>query len=69
MTSDGSSNLLHKLQDAIGRGQDPAAVLPSSGELEVVTISQPEVCLEGEMWLPIISLRSMRFIVLNALGV
>ncbi|CAA6666159.1 unnamed protein product [Spirodela intermedia] len=46
-TSDGNFNLLHKLQDAIGRGQSPAAILPSQGELEIITISDPEVGSEG----------------------
>ncbi|CAI0377439.1 unnamed protein product [Linum tenue] len=36
------SNLLDKLQDAIGRGQNPMSILPSSAtEPEIVTISDP----------------------------
>lgn len=51
-TSDGGFNLLHKLQDAIGRGQSPAVILPSQGELEIITISDPEVGSEGDMLMP-----------------
>ncbi|XP_078432059.1 stomatal cytokinesis defective / SCD1 protein (SCD1) isoform X2 [Wolffia australiana] len=45
--SDGTFNLLHKLQDAIGRGQSYDIVPPSTGELEVITISDPAVCSKG----------------------
>ncbi|XP_021736316.1 DENN domain and WD repeat-containing protein SCD1-like [Chenopodium quinoa] len=35
-----NNNLLHKLQDAIGRGQDPMSILPSPvSEPEIITIS------------------------------
>eukprot|EP00258_Populus_trichocarpa_P026354 XP_024442373.1 DENN domain and WD repeat-containing protein SCD1 isoform X3 [Populus trichocarpa] len=41
-------NLLDKLQDAIGRGQNPISVLPSSWvEPEIITISDPDVGILG----------------------
>jgi len=42
-------NLLDKLQDAIGRGQNPISVLPSSWvEPEIITISDPDVGILGK---------------------
>jgi hypothetical protein len=39
-----STNLLEKLQDAVGRGQDAMSILPkSSMEPEIITIAEPEV--------------------------
>lgn len=41
-------NLLDKLQDAIGRGQNPLSVLPSlMAEAEIITISDPGVGISG----------------------
>ncbi|EPS64327.1 hypothetical protein M569_10454 [Genlisea aurea] len=43
-----SKNLLDKLQDAIGRGQDPRSILPSyAEEHEIVTVSDPSVGVAG----------------------
>lgn len=43
-----SNNLLDKLQDAIGRGQNPFSILPSSSaELEIITISDTDVGVSG----------------------
>ncbi|KAI3795137.1 hypothetical protein L1987_37785 [Smallanthus sonchifolius] len=44
------NNLLDKLQDAIGRGQDPLSILPSfsaSAEPEIITISDPGLGISG----------------------
>ncbi|KAL6005913.1 Scytalone dehydratase [Asimina triloba] len=47
-SDDNSNNLLDKLQDAIGRGQNPTAILPSSlAEPEFITISDPSVGIAG----------------------
>ncbi|KAI5660173.1 hypothetical protein M9H77_28966 [Catharanthus roseus] len=41
-SEENGNNLLDKLQDAIGRGQNPLSILPSSlAELETITISDP----------------------------
>lgn len=41
-SDENSNNLLDKLQDAIGRGQNPMVILPSPlAELEIITISDP----------------------------
>lgn len=41
-------NLLDKLQDAIGRGQNPMSILPSPLiEPEIITISDPGVGISG----------------------
>ncbi|KAK4567754.1 hypothetical protein RGQ29_003497 [Quercus rubra] len=43
-----NNNLLDKLQDAIGRGQNPTSILPSSlVEPEIITISDPDVGISG----------------------
>jgi len=43
-------NLLDKLQDAIGRGQNPLSILPSlSAEPEIITISDPGVGISGTL--------------------
>lgn len=45
--------LLDKLQDAIGRGQNPISILPSSlVEPEIITISDPDVGLSGIFVVP-----------------
>ncbi|KAJ0448180.1 putative transcription factor WD40-like family [Helianthus annuus] len=44
------NNLLDKLQDAIGRGQDPLSILlssSSSAEYEIITISDPGLGISG----------------------
>uniref|UniRef100_A0A1D1XNC3 DENN domain-containing protein 4C n=1 Tax=Anthurium amnicola TaxID=1678845 RepID=A0A1D1XNC3_9ARAE len=47
ITSDDNNNLLHKLQDAIGRGQNPTTILPSLAEPEIITISDPDIGTAG----------------------
>ncbi|PIA39685.1 hypothetical protein AQUCO_02600255v1 [Aquilegia coerulea] len=43
-----ANNLLDKLQDTIGRGQNPFSILPSpSAEPEIITISDPGVGISG----------------------
>lgn len=43
-SDENSTNLLEKLQDAVGRGQDAMSILPkSSMEREIITIAEPEV--------------------------
>ncbi|KAB1212617.1 Myotubularin-related protein 13 [Morella rubra] len=45
----GENNLLDKLQDAIGRGQNPFSILPSSlVEPEIITIADPDVGISGQ---------------------
>lgn len=47
-SSENGNNLLDKLQDAIGRGQNPLSVLlPASGEPEIITISDPGHGISG----------------------
>ncbi|KAF3646518.1 DENN domain and WD repeat-containing protein SCD1 [Capsicum annuum] len=47
-SEENNNNLLDKLQDAIGRGQNPLSVLPSlMAELEIITISDPGVGISG----------------------
>ncbi|XP_058073916.1 DENN domain and WD repeat-containing protein SCD1 isoform X2 [Magnolia sinica] len=47
-SDDNANNLLDKLQDAIGRGQNPAGILPSPlAEPEFITISDPSVGITG----------------------
>lgn len=42
-------NLLDKLQDAIGRGQNPTSIFPSSStEPEIITISDSDGGTSGE---------------------
>lgn len=47
-SDENNNNLLDKLQDAIGRGQNPLSVLPSlMTEAEIITISDPGVGISG----------------------
>ncbi|KAK7320022.1 hypothetical protein RJT34_04751 [Clitoria ternatea] len=47
-SDENSNNLLDKLQDAIGRGQNPMSILPSSSvEPEILTISDSDVGISG----------------------
>ncbi|CAK7349759.1 unnamed protein product [Dovyalis caffra] len=47
-SDESNNNLLDKLQDAIGRGQNPISVLPSFlVEPEIITISDPDVGILG----------------------
>lgn len=47
-SDESNNNLLDKLQDAIGRGQNPMSILPSSYvEPEIITISDSDVGLSG----------------------
>lgn len=47
-SDENNNNLLDKLQDAIGRGQNPLSVLPSlMAEAEIITISDPGVGISG----------------------
>lgn len=47
-SDENSTNLLEKLQDAVGRGQDAMSILPkSSMEPEIITIAEPEVEVSG----------------------
>ncbi|XP_028801117.1 DENN domain and WD repeat-containing protein SCD1-like isoform X1 [Neltuma alba] len=47
-SDENNNNLLDKLQDAIGRGQNPMSILPSSSvEPEIITISDSDVGLSG----------------------
>ncbi|KAL2479077.1 DENN domain and WD repeat-containing protein SCD1 [Forsythia ovata] len=47
-SEENGNNLLDKLQDAIGRGQNPLSILPSLlTEPEIVTISDPGVGISG----------------------
>lgn len=44
------NNLLDKLQDAIGRGQNPMTILPTLlTEPEIITISDPGVATPGNL--------------------
>lgn len=48
-SDENNNNLLDKLQDAIGRGQNPMSVLPSSLiEPEILTVSDSDVGISGE---------------------
>ncbi|KAA8542690.1 hypothetical protein F0562_023811 [Nyssa sinensis] len=47
-SDESNNNLLDKLQDAIGRGQNPRSILPSPlAEPEIITISDPSVGISG----------------------
>lgn len=47
-SDENNNNLLDKLQDAIGRGQNPLSILPSAlAEPEIVTISDSGAGLSG----------------------
>ncbi|CAL9164135.1 DENN domain and WD repeat-containing protein SCD1-like isoform X1 [Musa acuminata AAA Group] len=44
MSEESSNNLLDKLQDATGRGQNPTTIFPSqSVEPEIITVAEPDV--------------------------
>ncbi|XP_023000668.1 DENN domain and WD repeat-containing protein SCD1 [Cucurbita maxima] len=47
-SDESNNNILDKLQDAIGRGQNPLSILPSSlAEPEIITISDPDMGSSG----------------------
>ncbi|KAK4479282.1 hypothetical protein RD792_014793 [Penstemon davidsonii] len=47
-SEENGNNLLDRLQDAVGRGQNPMSILPSlSSEPEIVTISDPGLGISG----------------------
>lgn len=47
-SDENTSNLLDKLQDAIGRGQNPMSIFPSNtAEPEIITISDPDYKISG----------------------
>ncbi|CAM8977111.1 unnamed protein product [Rhodiola kirilowii] len=47
-SDENNCNLLNKLQDAIGRGQDPMSIFPSpTEEPEIITISDPGLGIPG----------------------
>ncbi|XP_057951943.1 DENN domain and WD repeat-containing protein SCD1 isoform X2 [Malania oleifera] len=47
-SDENNKNLVDKLQDALGRGQNPMSIFPSSlQELEIITISDPGVGISG----------------------
>ncbi|KAE8724010.1 Cysteine-rich RLK (RECEPTOR-like protein kinase) 8 [Hibiscus syriacus] len=47
-SEENNDNLLDKLQDALGRGQNPLSILPSPlAEPEIITISDPDVGVSG----------------------
>lgn len=51
-STDNSNNLLDKLQDAIGRGQNPMSILPSSsGDPEILTIVDSDAAISGNFTL------------------
>lgn len=48
-SEENGNNLLDKLQDAIGRGQNPFSILPSFlTERDIVTISDPGFGMSGD---------------------
>lgn len=48
MSEESGNNLLDKLQDATGWGQDPISIFPSpSSESEIITVSATEVEVSG----------------------
>lgn len=50
-SDENNNNLLDKLQDAVGRGQNPLSILPSaSSEPEIITISDPGVGISGDKY-------------------
>ncbi|CAJ1936917.1 unnamed protein product [Sphenostylis stenocarpa] len=47
-SDESNNNLLDKLQDAIGRGQNPMSILPSSPvETEILTVSDSDIGISG----------------------
>ena len=50
-SDDKNNNLLDKLQDAIGRGQNPYSIFASSTvEPEIITISDPDGKISGKSY-------------------
>lgn len=48
-SDENNNNLIDKLQDAIGRGQNPTSIMPSSlVEPEIITISDSDVGILGK---------------------
>ncbi|XP_010943311.1 DENN domain and WD repeat-containing protein SCD1 isoform X1 [Elaeis guineensis] len=48
-SEENSNNLLDKLQDATGRGQNPLTIFPSQlSELEIITIAEPDGGVAGQ---------------------
>lgn len=48
-SDENNNNLLDKLQDAIGRGQNPISIFPSNVvEPEIITISDPGGKISGK---------------------
>lgn len=53
MSEESSNNLLDKLQDATGRGQNPTTIFPSqSVEPEIITAAEPDVGDAGIIFVP-----------------
>lgn len=53
MSEESSNNLLDKLQDATGRGQNPTTIFPSqSVEPEIITVAEPDVGDAGIIFVP-----------------
>lgn len=53
-SDENTNNLLDKLQDAIGRGQNPMSIFPSNtAEPEIITISDPDYKISGKFDLTI----------------
>jgi len=49
-SDENNNNLLDKLQDAIGRGQNPMSILPSPPvETGILTVSDSDIGISGEM--------------------
>lgn len=47
-SDENNNNLLDKLQDAIGRGQNPISIFPSNAVVpEIITISDPDLGVSG----------------------
>lgn len=61
-------NLLDKLQDASGRGQNPSSIFPSLEVPEIKTIAQPDAGIAGllNVFLPPLSFWVVNFISLPA---
>lgn len=48
-SDENNNNLLDKLQDALGRGQNPISILPSNSvEPEIITIADTDVGTSGK---------------------
>ena len=47
-SDESNNNILDKLQDAIGRGQNPLSILPPLVEPEIITISDPDLGTSGK---------------------